>query len=133
MGVLNLNSKLKMPQFKILEQILLTLPQINDLYIYISSIALSGNRDDNIHIVRGVHYNEYDRNGEFHFNIKINDGGIISRNEYHVYVQPITVPVGCQNKLGILTMEADNSVRLSTDKIKCQCKASYVVTGITTL
>lgn len=133
MGVLNLNSKLKSPQFKILEQILITLPQINDLYIYISSIALSSNRDDNIHIVRGVHYNDHDLNGEFHFNIKINDNGHITPFEYHVYVQPITVPVGCQNKLGILTMGADNSVNLSTDKIRCQCKASYVVTGITTL
>ena len=46
---------------------------------------------DQLLIVRGVHYNQWDRTGLYHFNVQIKDRGMVSPTVYHIYVEPTAV------------------------------------------
>lgn len=48
----------------------------------------SKNNGDYVNVIRGVHYNNFDFNGNYHFNIQLIQRGIPLATTYHVYVYP---------------------------------------------
>ena len=88
MGVIN-NANIPQYQFMLLVGILHNIPWGTfSQYNLVSNIAQSQVHGNDIHIVRGVHYQEYDNPTQFHFNIRISNRGRLEAMEHHVYVYP---------------------------------------------
>lgn len=80
-------------QAKLLEDTIIEMRNIprRNRNIYENQIVdhlFSNDANNNLIIVRGVHYNYYDRYGQYHFNVQIQDKGMILPSIYHVYVEP---------------------------------------------
>lgn len=105
MGVIN-DSNIPQKQFLILSDLLRSIPiGVDKMYDLVANIANSEYKNNNVHIVKGVHYMEYDTPTQFHFNIKIESRSYNDGNEHHVYV----VPYSPTNKPSII-IKSDKSV-----------------------
>ena len=70
---------------------------LNELYRYTSSPGVSTifeavvSPTDKVLVTNGVHYSEFDSEGEYHFNIRLTINNEVQLRTYHMYVQPVLV------------------------------------------
>jgi len=87
----------------------------SDKYHYnlVRNIARSTAPNNDILVVKGVHYQEYDNPTPFHFNIKIRDRGRVGLEEHHVYVVPYAVPTEDEG----MVIDPDGTVTLTCNQM----------------
>lgn len=124
MGVIN-DAHIPEHQFRLLVGLLTQLPSQSQNYNLVKNIARSTEINNDILVIKGVHYQQFDSNGQFHFNIRIRNRGRYDPSEHHVYVEPELVSVG-PDKINI---DPNGSVTLATG----QCMMIYTLVGIPTL
>lgn len=91
MGIIN-QANIQDDQFQLIIPVLEFMPNTDDtLGNLVRNIANSLVANNDIIVTKGVHFQEIDRLGHYHFNIQIKNRGRLDPTIHHVYVNPVLI------------------------------------------